>query len=486
MTLLVGARQIGKTTLLKQLEQHLKDLNKPVFLFTLEDFRILELLNEDPRHLFQLIPNPDLHDKMYILIDEIQYLDNPSNFLKLHYDTPYLGLLLIFCLLFRLNSVPFTSFRPKNPIFCPFLAIWGLSFVLLLHPDIRSKIGTVGMTETHPAFNGREVGIEFAQIDVNRWASVLDSVKIQALFVRPAQCDEARVIAPARMKHLKPIHSRCLVHRHTPTITFWIHHQQDPMSIPQAPEQTGLVRRQRRPATACFVSVGPGLQIDHAHPAVAHIRTGVTSVPGNLKVVLIDFVPVANEFNNRRVFNVITPHRLMVSGMIGICPTDINPVAPGLRIMPGIQCPPLGKQSPSRSIPVDTKDLTGESIREEYESAIGRDDWPDDALGPRHKDALASSVSRIIANQLQVAPQSIRILQGFTIPHPDGLHLVVRQRSNRTGQRIGSRMDPQLDPARPRPGHSQQNEANSHADHTNEAEYRAFPSGGSLRPFDAR
>ena len=86
ISLIIGARQVGKTTLLKQLESKLNNENKVVHYFSLEDREILDLLNENPKNLLQLISKPNGNDRLYILIDEIQYLKDPSNFLKYHYD----------------------------------------------------------------------------------------------------------------------------------------------------------------------------------------------------------------------------------------------------------------------------------------------------------------------------------------------------------------------------------------------------------------
>lgn len=81
----VGARQTGKTTLLNQILQELRTSNGEVFYLTLEDHAILKKLNEHPENLFSfVIRNPG--KRLYILIDEVQYLDDPSNFLKLIYD----------------------------------------------------------------------------------------------------------------------------------------------------------------------------------------------------------------------------------------------------------------------------------------------------------------------------------------------------------------------------------------------------------------
>ena len=50
----------------------------------MEDINILNTLNESPENIFQYVL--DKNKKNYFLMDEIQYLDNPSNFLKLLYD----------------------------------------------------------------------------------------------------------------------------------------------------------------------------------------------------------------------------------------------------------------------------------------------------------------------------------------------------------------------------------------------------------------
>ena len=87
ITLLVGARQVGKTTLLRQIHDHLKATQRVSFFLSLENKQTLRLLNEDPQNLFQLIPSTVGESRIHVLMDEIQYLDDPSNFLKFHYDT---------------------------------------------------------------------------------------------------------------------------------------------------------------------------------------------------------------------------------------------------------------------------------------------------------------------------------------------------------------------------------------------------------------
>lgn len=83
--ILTGPRQAGKTTMLEYLEGVLRAANKPVNYFTLEETDYREELNKDPQNIFKLFPG-SRSDKSYFLIDEIQYLDDPTHFLKLLYD----------------------------------------------------------------------------------------------------------------------------------------------------------------------------------------------------------------------------------------------------------------------------------------------------------------------------------------------------------------------------------------------------------------
>ncbi|HPR18153.1 MAG TPA: ATP-binding protein [Candidatus Cloacimonadota bacterium] len=86
ITLLLGARQTGKTTLLKQLYNELLSQKKQASFISLEDHEILNLLNTHPRNLFNVIPPFNENEKAFVFIDEIQYLVDPTNFLKYHYD----------------------------------------------------------------------------------------------------------------------------------------------------------------------------------------------------------------------------------------------------------------------------------------------------------------------------------------------------------------------------------------------------------------
>jgi uncharacterized protein len=85
--ILNGSRQVGKTSLLKLLTDELKKsgvLEKNIFYLNLEEIKIIDALNQDPENLLKYIIASD--EINYFFLDEIQYLDNPSNFLKHLYD----------------------------------------------------------------------------------------------------------------------------------------------------------------------------------------------------------------------------------------------------------------------------------------------------------------------------------------------------------------------------------------------------------------
>jgi predicted AAA+ superfamily ATPase len=83
-TLLTGARQTGKTTLLRQLEIFCQEINLPAIFINLENKNLLMELNKSPLNILNFLPVSE--KRIVIFIDEIQYLEDPSNFLKLLYD----------------------------------------------------------------------------------------------------------------------------------------------------------------------------------------------------------------------------------------------------------------------------------------------------------------------------------------------------------------------------------------------------------------
>jgi predicted AAA+ superfamily ATPase len=83
-TIITGARQTGKSTLIKQLNEHCQKTEIPSIFLNLENKDVLAHLNESPFNLFSYLPTTE--KRVIVFIDEIQYLEDPSNFLKLLYD----------------------------------------------------------------------------------------------------------------------------------------------------------------------------------------------------------------------------------------------------------------------------------------------------------------------------------------------------------------------------------------------------------------
>jgi predicted AAA+ superfamily ATPase len=89
---LVGARQVEKTTLMKMLQEHLRKQGEPdhaLHYLDLEDMNLLDLLEGGHRELVGWLTarGADLSHRQFVFIDEIQYLSNPSNLLKLLADS---------------------------------------------------------------------------------------------------------------------------------------------------------------------------------------------------------------------------------------------------------------------------------------------------------------------------------------------------------------------------------------------------------------
>ena len=86
-----GARQVGKTTLMKMTMKYLEEHKKNTFFyFDLEKEDFLDLCNggvdEIIKYIKGRVSNGDVEKKIFVFIDEIQYLDNPTSLLKLFYD----------------------------------------------------------------------------------------------------------------------------------------------------------------------------------------------------------------------------------------------------------------------------------------------------------------------------------------------------------------------------------------------------------------
>jgi predicted AAA+ superfamily ATPase len=90
-----GARQVGKTYILLYIQQHLKQQNKKVFYFDLEYPDVLAETNKGVSHFIQMLKAQGYveHEEICVLVDEVQYLDNPSSFIKIiadHYKNIHL------------------------------------------------------------------------------------------------------------------------------------------------------------------------------------------------------------------------------------------------------------------------------------------------------------------------------------------------------------------------------------------------------------
>jgi uncharacterized protein len=84
-TILIGARQIGKSTLLKQLFEDWSQKGETTYFLNLDRKEILDELDESPENLFKICPLQS-DKKIIVFIDEIQYLKDATTFIKLLFD----------------------------------------------------------------------------------------------------------------------------------------------------------------------------------------------------------------------------------------------------------------------------------------------------------------------------------------------------------------------------------------------------------------
>ncbi len=86
--ILHGSRQVGKTSIMLYLIENLKNLNYDTFYIDLEDLRFTGILDSGAKPLFKYLEENSIikNKKLYLFIDEIQYLNNPSNLLKILHD----------------------------------------------------------------------------------------------------------------------------------------------------------------------------------------------------------------------------------------------------------------------------------------------------------------------------------------------------------------------------------------------------------------
>lgn len=91
-----GARQVGKTFLMKYLVKELLGRGEKVLFVDLEDFEMRELLTT-PRDFLIFLREKGVkeREKVYVFLDEVHYLQEPSNLLKVIHDHhPYIQLVV--------------------------------------------------------------------------------------------------------------------------------------------------------------------------------------------------------------------------------------------------------------------------------------------------------------------------------------------------------------------------------------------------------
>ena len=86
IVVIYGARQVGKTTLIRYLMEH--KLKENAFYFDLELQNLLELCNDGAESTYNYLVQKGANEKkrIFLLIDEIQYLEDPTNFMKVFHD----------------------------------------------------------------------------------------------------------------------------------------------------------------------------------------------------------------------------------------------------------------------------------------------------------------------------------------------------------------------------------------------------------------
>jgi predicted AAA+ superfamily ATPase len=85
ISILMGARQVGKTTLLKQLEKFAEKQNLKTKFFDFEDPRILAEFNKSHKEIFDYLLSLRVD---VLFFDEFHYVDNISKIFKALYDHP--------------------------------------------------------------------------------------------------------------------------------------------------------------------------------------------------------------------------------------------------------------------------------------------------------------------------------------------------------------------------------------------------------------
>ena len=84
-----GARQVGKTSLLRYLmENNLSEYAENTFYFDLEIRELLDMCNRGPEGVYSYLLQKGAREgeRIYLLIDEVQYMEDPAKFIKIFHD----------------------------------------------------------------------------------------------------------------------------------------------------------------------------------------------------------------------------------------------------------------------------------------------------------------------------------------------------------------------------------------------------------------
>lgn len=164
-TIISGARQTGKTTLLNQLLNYLQQRKETVFFLTLEDPAILARLNQHPDNLFEfIIREPE--KRIFILLDEVQYLNDPSNFLKFLYDkySPQLKVIATGSSAFYIDRKFKDSLAGRKRLF----ELYTLDFDEYLNfrttkDDLKEELVRIRSNNTYTSIKRKELESHFAE-----------------------------------------------------------------------------------------------------------------------------------------------------------------------------------------------------------------------------------------------------------------------------------------------------------------------------------
>jgi predicted AAA+ superfamily ATPase len=194
-TIITGARQTGKSTLMKQLEAHCQDAQMPVAFLNLENKNILLDLNRSPLNLFSYIP--ESNERVMVFIDEVQYLDDPSNFLKLLYDDYWQKIKIIATgsSAFYIDSSFKDSLAGRKKIFNLPTCSFDEYLLLRNRPDLRDDVRRIQSNE-----KAKSIYIDILQ---QEWEDYMLYGGYPAVITEPDKQEKVARLAEIRDSYIK-------------------------------------------------------------------------------------------------------------------------------------------------------------------------------------------------------------------------------------------------------------------------------------------